>query len=107
MARLFFFKSITALITTAMAFVVMTSAAAQPARCATRQHIVDWLVDGFDERQAAIGLMGSRALVELFVSPGGSWTILVTDPTGWSCMVASGQRWVAFETPLTQTGLRE
>lgn len=107
MARIFFFKSIRALIAVAMAFVAITSVAAQPARCATRQDLVDWVVDGFEERQAAIGLMGSQALVELFVSPGGSWTILVTDPTGRSCIAASGQQWVAFETPLTQAAQPE
>ncbi len=41
-----------------------------------------------------------RAVLELFVSDAGSWTILVTRTDGLSCITASGESWTATETEL-------
>ena len=42
----------------------------------------------------AIGLLGNGWLVEVFASEDGrSWTILVSRPSGISCVMGSGQDW--------------
>jgi hypothetical protein len=34
--------------------------------------------------------------LELFASSNGSWTILLSAPTGKSCMIATGEAWHAL-----------
>jgi hypothetical protein len=36
-------------------------------------------------------------MVELWVSPAGSWTFVVTSANGKTCMVASGHGWEAVD----------
>ena len=40
-----------------------------------------------------MGLTTSGKVLEVVVSAGGSWTIIVTTPSGISCGVASGESW--------------
>lgn len=88
-----------AALTTAAAIVIAMGgqAAAQSARnCAPRAVVVERLATGFGETRQSVGLGSNNAMVEVFASPEtGSWTILVTVPSGISCLVASGQ---SFET---------
>ncbi len=32
-------------------------------------------------------------MLEVFVSDSGTWTVVVTDPEGVSCVLAAGQSW--------------
>jgi hypothetical protein len=42
-------------------------------------------------------------LVEVFASNDGtSWTIVVTRPDGWSCIVAVGEDWEMLPNPVTR-----
>jgi hypothetical protein len=69
-----------------------TQAAAS--NCAKRDMIVDRLTTKFGETRQSVGLGRNNALVETFASAAsGTWTILVTLPTGVSCLLASGQAW--------------
>ena len=73
-----------------------TNVHAQQARCAERDGIVTRLTEKYGETRQSIGLGTNNTMVEVFASGDtGSWTILVTDAEGVSCLVASGQ---AFET---------
>jgi hypothetical protein len=48
----------------------------------------------FAEQPSALGVQANGHLVEVFVSnQGTSWTIVVTRPDGWSCIVAVGEHW--------------
>lgn len=68
------------------------AAAQSPRNCAARDVVVERLANGYGETRQSIGLGANNAMVEVFASDEtGSWTILVTRPTGVSCLVASGQ----------------
>src|SRR5690606_6955111 len=58
--------------------------------CGPRSDVVAQLDGQFSESQKAIGLLGEEAVMEVFVSDHGSWTILTTDVNGVSCLVAAG-----------------
>ena len=50
-----------------------------------------------------MGVINAQTVMEIFMSPKGTWTVLVTDTTGTSCMTASGEDWQ--EVPVTVAGL--
>lgn len=73
------------------------SALAQPAQnCGARDRVIELLASAYGETRRAIGLGADNRVVEVFASPQtGSWTITVTDPSGRTCLVASGQAYEA------------
>ena len=69
------------------------SARAQDA-CVVRDDAVEQLSKQYGEKVAARGLtQNGKAMFELFVSESGSWTVIVSDPAGRSCIIASGEDW--------------
>ncbi|GAA3863011.1 hypothetical protein [Celeribacter arenosi] len=79
----------------AVALVIAGAASAQ-ANCANRDQVIDRLMSKFGESRQSIGLAPNNGVFEVFASPEtGTWTIVVTQPNGMSCLIASGQ---AFET---------
>ncbi|MGB5864984.1 MAG: hypothetical protein WBG95_11880 [Sulfitobacter sp.] len=77
----------------ALFIILGTQTSAQtPRNCGSRDVIVDRLASGFGETRQSVGIGSNNAMVEVFASSdSGSWTILVTSPSGVSCLVASGQ----------------
>lgn len=73
-----------------------TQASAQSQRnCGPRDAVVQRLAEGYGETRQSVGIGSNNAMVEVFASADtGSWTILVTMPSGVTCLVASGE---AFE----------
>jgi hypothetical protein len=61
--------------------------------CGSRTEIVASLTAGHQETKTAQGLSGNGALVELFTGPKGSWTLLLTTPSGQSCLIGAGDNW--------------
>ncbi|WP_309082783.1 hypothetical protein [Chelativorans sp.] len=61
--------------------------------CAPRDDLVAQLGAQYSERQKGVGLLGEQAVMEVFASDQGSWTILTTDINGTSCIVAAGEGW--------------
>jgi len=55
--------------------------------CGMRADIVGKLSKDFREAPMAVGLVDQSAVVEIFVSDVGTWTILATRPDGTSCLV--------------------
>lgn len=77
-----------------MALSLWTSSANAQQRCATRDGAVAQLAKKYEEQVVGRGLVkGGKTMVELFVSTKGSWTVVVTNTTGTSCIVASGESW--------------
>lgn len=71
-----------------------TTADPQEIVCAKHARIVEYLKGEFQERQGAFGLVGDKAILELFLSPhGATWTIVITDVSGKSCILAAGDSW--------------
>ncbi|WP_157016560.1 hypothetical protein [Mesorhizobium xinjiangense] len=77
----------------------VTAAEAQRGPCTTRTEVVSWLDERFDERPAGFGLIGDQAVLELFKSADGTWTVIVTDRNKRTCLVAAGDSWVDIEPP--------
>ncbi len=61
--------------------------------CGERAKLMLHLEQKFSEQPIAMGLTAKGAVLEVLTSPSGSWTFLVTEPSGRTCMVASGENW--------------
>jgi len=61
--------------------------------CDQRNKIVNVLAHQFSEQQVGSGLTPGGQVLEVFASRKGSWTILLTLPSGRSCMIATGEDW--------------
>lgn len=91
-------KTTVSLLCAAAAFAVLSVhplPAATPANttCAERNNVIDTLGTQYKESPRAIGLVSHEAVLEIFVSDTGTWTVVVTDPEGVSCVLAAGQSW--------------
>lgn len=78
------------------AIMAFSGAAQAQLLCGKRDEIAARIGDKFGERRQAVGTMGETALVELFVSPAGTWTMLLTRPGGLACILALGRDWMPF-----------
>jgi hypothetical protein len=74
--------------------IATATAAGAVAPCASRSDFIAFLKDRFGEVEVGQGLSSRGHLVEVFVSPAGSWTILLSQPDGQSCFVDAGEAWV-------------
>jgi hypothetical protein len=61
--------------------------------CGPRKELIGYFGRTFGEMPAAIALTDLGALLEVLVSPQGSWTIILTRPGGQTCVVATGANW--------------
>jgi hypothetical protein len=59
-------------------------------QCADHDDLATALADQYGEQQRFIGIDTGGNLLEMWVSPGGSWTALLTQPGGQTCVVAAG-----------------
>jgi hypothetical protein len=59
-------------------------------RCGEHDRMVSWVGEKYDEKIKARWLSGMNAIVELFVSPSGTVSILLTMPSGQTCRTAWG-----------------
>lgn len=67
--------------------------------CKPRAEIIKILGRKFGEVQRSFGLQSDKRVLELYASPTGSWTALLTMPSGRSCVVASGEAWTDLPAP--------
>lgn len=68
------------------------AAKSAPTPCGPRAGIVEQLSARHSENQVALGLADSGQVMELWMGPGGSWTLLASLPSGTSCVVAAGEQ---------------
>jgi hypothetical protein len=70
-------------------------AAADPmAVCAPRSDLIALLKRSAGETQVAQGLSSHGYLIEMFASPAGTWTVLLSQPDGRSCLADAGEAWM-------------
>ena len=77
----------------------MPGPAAAQVLCGDRTEVGKKLKESYSETPANIGLAGNGAVVEVFVSPDGSFTIIMTHPGGLSCLMAAGEGWETVQPP--------
>ncbi|MDH3666600.1 MAG: hypothetical protein OEN23_06685 [Paracoccaceae bacterium] len=79
-----------------------TMGGGQQMLCGNRTDIVSQLGEKYGERRRSLGVTGRRGVLEIFVSDEtGSWTILLTNAQGTTCLMAAGE---AYETVPTEIG---
>ena len=67
-------------------------------QCGPRDQIIKVLNAKFQENQRAIGLINEKAMMEVYISPQGTWTMVVTNDAGLSCVLAAGEAWDEMPT---------
>ena len=73
--------------------VMASSAAAAQGVCAPHVVFEKNLPKQYNETPSGIGVMSNGNVLEMWFSPGGSFTVLVTNGRGHSCVVADGEGW--------------
>ncbi len=69
-----------------------TQAQAQP--CDQRAKVLGHLAQKYKEAPIAVGVTSSGGIVEVLTTGDGqTWTIIVSDPNGTSCLIAAGVGW--------------
>ncbi len=70
---------------------------AQAQQCDQRAKVIGHLAQKYQEAPVAIGVTTSGGMVEVLASgDGGTWTIILSNPNGTSCLVAAGEGWRAL-----------
>ncbi|SFO45707.1 hypothetical protein SAMN03159463_01975 [Mesorhizobium sp. NFR06] len=92
MARDFSFRWVKLAVVGAMMVLPASPALAQFI-CGGHDYLVARLAESFEEKRLGYGVAGEAAIFEVFVSAGGTWTILMTDVKGRSCILAAGDGW--------------
>ncbi|MEI2297532.1 hypothetical protein [Ensifer sp. MJa1] len=64
--------------------------------CADRAQVSDFLARQYQEKPAATALINPQAIMEVYASDSGSWTLIVTDVNGRSCVILAGKNWEAL-----------
>jgi hypothetical protein len=84
------------LLAAALAIPAANSVAA-PA-CGPRSELLKQLSQRYSEAPVAIGLASDGSLIELLTSGNGaSWTLIVSQPHGPSCLIAAGESWQSLK----------
>lgn len=73
------------------------------ANCASHDAVAKALTTKFKEARRVMGVVNAKAVMEIFMSPQGTWTVVVTDTAGTTCIIATGQDWQ--EVPVEMAGL--
>jgi hypothetical protein len=86
------------------AFLCALPLATWPARaapCMAHETLAGYLAERFAERPHGLGLIRDQHVLELFVSAGGTWSIVLTDSRGVACLVMAGESWDQVPPPPT------
>lgn len=70
-----------------------SAAKAQSAPCAPREAIVERLALDFGEEPIGVAVTASGDLLEVLASPQGSWSIIITEAGGPTCLMSAGEGW--------------
>ena len=72
-----------------------------PLTCGPHEGITNFLQENYQETRQLLGLTESGALLEVYAAPNtGTWTILITDPSGLTCAVTAGDNYEEVEESL-------
>ena len=72
--------------------ILATASHAQAASCGDRTKVVKKLTEKYGETRQSIGLGRNHGVIETYASlDTGTWTILITMPSGKTCLIAAGE----------------
>ncbi|MBN8950358.1 MULTISPECIES: hypothetical protein [unclassified Rhizobium] len=66
--------------------------------CAQRVDIVAFLGDHLSEKLSAVGKLDPSTIMEIYTAESGNWTLLMSDASGHSCIILSGDKWESIPT---------
>lgn len=91
---------------TAAALLLLSLPVQAQSYCAEREVVVERLSGGFGEGLAAGGLRSESQVLEVWAAPDtGTWTVLITQTDGQTCVMASGTNWHQQEPKLMLMGI--
>ena len=93
-------RGVLAALVAAFSLVAWSPGAAAQTVCGERAKFIEMLGKKYLEAPVSMGLTSTGAVIEVLTSPKGSWSILLTYPTGATCMVAAGDKWEALPLPV-------
>ena len=71
---------------------------AQAQQCDQRNKVLGHLAQKYKEAPIAIGVTSSGGIVEVLTTGHGeTWTIILSNPNGTSCLIAAGEGWRAIK----------
>ena len=70
----------------------VTAKAANPP-CGPRYKMVEVLLKTYGEKPIGRGVTSKNTMVEIFTSPDGTFSVVITLPSKQSCIVSAGKRW--------------
>jgi len=73
--------------------------------CGDRTDFVEKLKDGYAEEPVSLGLAANGSAIELFTAESGTFSIIITQPNGVSCLVASGEEWLELPQRKAEIGI--
>ncbi len=65
----------------------------EPIFCGSRTNVLERLERDYEERRHSVAITANGRLLEVLTSPLGSWSIIVSEPGGSTCLVANGEGW--------------
>lgn len=71
--------------------------------CGPRDEIVTRLDRKYQEYRRSSGVAFNGHFVEVFAADRGTWTIIVSQPNGVSCVLAGGDHWQRDKKPADET----
>ena len=81
------------------------AASAQPV-CGTHRAVSDNLKKSYAEAPVSMGVTAGGGVIEVYASPKGTWTLVITQPNGTSCLIAAGKDWEELPKPKMISGAR-
>jgi len=85
------------------AFLLAAPAAALGPPCGPRQAVAERLKKDHGEMSVSEGVLGREAVLEVFVSKTGSYSVVVTKTNGISCIIVVGENWERKPLPWRQS----
>ncbi len=73
--------------------IALVSSAAWAVSCGSRAKIKAMLVDKYGETLRGIATAGPGAVIELYRSNSGTWTMVATMSDGRTCVIGAGHNW--------------
>lgn len=77
--------------TLALVFVLSATQSANASVCTDYRSFAAFLAKKYGEAPRSGGIIGDQAMMQVFVSKKGSWSILVISAKGNSCLIAAGR----------------
>jgi len=73
--------------------------------CGERTDFVEKLKNGYAEEPVSVGLAANGSVIEVFAADSGTFSIIITEPSGVSCLVASGEEWLELPQRKVEIGI--